>query len=157
VALPGATVQSLLTVNGAASTGSNNYSPSATAPTAAGGNLVASQAMTPRSSAHVVRVRGEALLGTTTTASCQQTVFITQDAGSNAQASASQCTTQGTTSPQTIDVFYQALAATLASTTFKLYGTTNGAIVTNINTVSGGSAFYGGTGSTYILVEEIAT
>jgi hypothetical protein len=157
VALPGARVQSLVTVNGAASTGSNNYSPSSTAPTAAGGNLVASQSVTPRSSAHVMRVQGEALLGTTTTATVQQTVFITQDAGSNALASAGQCTTQGTTSPQTISVFYQALANTLLSTTFKLYGTTNGAVVTNINTVAGGSAFYGGTSSTYILVEEIAT
>ena len=157
VALPGARVQSLVTVNGAASTGSNNYSPPSTAPTAAGGNLVASQSVTPRSSAHVMRVQGEALLGTTTTATVQQTVFITQDAGSNALASAGQCTTQGTTSPQTISVFYQALANTLLSTTFKLYGTTNGAVVTNINTVAGGSAFYGGTSSTYILVEEIAT
>jgi hypothetical protein len=157
VALPGARVQSLVTMNGAASTGSNNYSPSSTAPTAAGGNLVASQSVTPRSSAHVMRVHGEALLGTTTTATVQQTVFITQDAGSNALASAGQCTTQGTTSPQTISVFYQALASTLVSTTFKLYGTTNGAVVTNVNTVAGGSAFYGGTGSTYILVEEIAT
>jgi hypothetical protein len=153
----GARVQSLVTVNGAASTGSNNYTPSSTAPTAAGGNLVASQSVTPRSSAHVMRVHGEALLSTTTTATVQQTVFITQDAGSNALASAGQCTTQGTTSPQTISVFYQALANTLVSTTFKLYGSTNGAVVTNINTVAGGSAFYGGTGSAYILVEEIAT
>ena len=157
IALPGDIVQSLTTVNSAASTGSNNYTPSSTAPTAAGGNLVTSQAVTPRSSAHLLRVRGEAILGTTTTATAQQTVFITQDAGANALASAGQNTAQGTTAPQTIDVFYQALANTLASTTFKLYGTTNGAIVTNINTVAGGSAFYGGTGSTFIQVEEIAT
>jgi hypothetical protein len=52
---------------------------------------------------------------------------------------------------------FQQLANTLVSTTFKLYAALNGSLVVSINTVIGGSAFYGGTANSYILVEEIAT
>ena len=157
VALPGALVQSNLSANAAASTGSNNYSPSATVPTTSGGNLVTSQPITPTSSANILRIRGQALVGTTTTASADITLFATQDAGTNAISSASVNTSRGSASPSQVDLQFQQLAATLASTTFKLWAAVSGAIICNINTVAGGSAFYGGTANSYLLVEEIMT
>jgi hypothetical protein len=157
VPLPGAVVQSLYSLNSAASTGSNNYTPSSTVPTLTGGNLVASQAVTPSSSANVLRVRGDAMLGTTTTAAVEYTAFLTQDSGTNALCSTGATTSLGTSGPSKLSLLYQALAATLISTTFKLCGTASGSVVTNINTANGGSAFYGGTSNSFILVEEIMT
>ena len=80
VPLPGAVVQSLYSLNTAASTGANSYTPSATVPTTAGGNLVTSQAITPTSSANILRIKGEAMLGTTSVANASLTAFLTQDA-----------------------------------------------------------------------------
>jgi hypothetical protein len=157
VPLPGAMVQSIYSLNSAASTGSNNYTPSSTVPTASGGNLVASQAITPSSSANLLRVKGEAMLGTTTTAVVEYTAFLTQDSGTNALCSTGATTSLGTSGPSKLSLLYQALAATLISTTFKLYGTASGSVATNINTANGGSAFYGGTSNSFILVEEIMT
>jgi hypothetical protein len=158
IALPGDTVQSLLTTNSAASTGSNNLTFNTSAPTAAAGNLVASQAITPKSSAHLVRIEGQALIGTPSgTATADIGLWVTQDAGANALCTASTNTSRGTTSPVDVGLMFQQLANTLVSTTFKLYAALNGSLVVSINTVIGGSAFYGGTANSYILVEEIAT
>jgi hypothetical protein len=157
VPLPGAVVQSLYSLNSGATTGSNGYTPSSSVPTVSGGNLVTSQAITPSSSANVLRVRGEAMLGTTTTATVLYTAFLTQDSGTNALCSTGTTTSFGTAGPSKLSLLYQALAATLISTTFKLYGAASGGAVTNINTAGGGSAFYGGTSNSFILVEEIMT
>ena len=155
VPLPGAVVQSLLGLNTAASTGANSYTPSASVPTVAGGNLVASQAITPASSANLLRVRAEAMLGTSSAASVSLTAFLTQDSGTNAVATAGTTTTAGTTAPSKLGLLYQAPAATLIATTFKLWGAANGGATVNINTAGGGSAFYGGTANSFLLVEEI--
>ncbi len=155
VPLPGAVVQSLYSLNAAASTGANSYSPSATVPTTAGGNLVVSQAITPTSSANLLRVRGEALLGTSASASVSLTAFVTQDSGTNALATAGTTSSFATTAPSKIALLYQAPAATLIATTFKLWGTAAGGATVNINTVGGGSAFFGGTANSFLLVDEI--
>jgi hypothetical protein len=154
VLLPGAVVQSLYSLNTAASSGTNNYAPSSTVPTVAGGNLVTSQAVTPSSSANLLRVRGEAILGSTS-ASVELTAFLTQDSGANALCSTGATSTLATAGPSKLTLLYQSLAATLISTTFKLYGTANGSVVTNINTANDAGAFYGGTSNSYLLVEEI--
>jgi hypothetical protein len=154
VPLPGTVVQSLYSLNTAAGSGTNNYTPSSTIPTAAGGNLVTSQAVTPSSSANLLQVRGEAMLGSTS-ASVEFTAFLTQDSGVNALCSTGATSTLATAGPSKLTLLYQALAATLISTTFKLYGTANGSVVTNINTANGAGAFYGGTSNSYLLVEEI--
>ena len=155
VLLPGAVVQSLYSLDTAASTGANSYTPSATVPTIAGGNLVTSQAITPTSSANLLRVKGDAMLGTTSIANTSLTAFLTQDAGSNAVATAGTTTSFATTSPTKVCVFYQAPAATLIATTFKLWGTASGGATVNINTAGGGSAFFGSTADSFLLVEEI--
>ena len=155
VLLPGAVVQSLYSLDTAASTGANSYTPSATVPTIAGGNLVTSQAITPTSSANLLRVKADAMLGTTSIANTSLTAFITQDAGPNAVATAGTTTSFATTSPTKVCVFYQAPAATLIATTFKLWGTASGGATVNINTAGGGSAFFGSTANSFLLVEEI--
>jgi hypothetical protein len=155
VPLPGATVQSLYNLNTAASTGANSYTPSATVPTVTGGNLVSAQAITPTSSASLLRVKGEAMLGATSIASASLTAFLTQDSGINALATAGTTTSFGTTAPTKLCLLYQAPAATLIATTFKLWGTAGGGATVNINTAGGGSTFFGGTANTFLLVEEI--
>ena len=155
VPLPGAVVQSLYNLNTAASTGTNSYTPSATVPTTAGGNLVATQALTPTSSANLLRVRGEAMLGTSSFGSATLTAFLTQDAGTNALATAGNATSFATTALTKVGLLYQAPAATLIATTFKLWGTAGGGATVNINTAGGGSAFFGGTSNSFLLVEEI--
>jgi hypothetical protein len=155
VPLPGAVVQSLYNLNTAASTGSNSYTPSATVPTTTGGNLVATQAVTPTSSANLLRVRGEAMLGTSSFGSATLTAFLTQDAGTNALATAGNATSFATTALTKVGLLYQAPAATLIATTFKLWGTAGGGATVNINTAGGGAAFFGGTSNSFLLVEEI--
>ncbi len=155
VPLPGAVVQSLYNLNAAASTGANSYTPSATVPTTAGGNLVTAQAITPTSSANLLRVKGEAVLGTTSVANASLTAFLTQDSGTNAVATAGTTTSFATTAPTKLCLLYQAPAATLIATTFKLWGTAGGGATVNINTAGGGSAFFGGTANSFLLVEEI--
>jgi hypothetical protein len=155
VPLPGAVVQSFYGLNTAASTGANSYTPSATVPTAAGGNLVVSQAITPTSSANLLRIRGDAMLGTSGSATALLTAFLTQDSGTNALATAGTTTNLGTTAPTKLGLLYQAPAATLIATTFKLWGTANGGTVVNVNTAGGGSAFYDGAANSFLLVEEI--
>jgi hypothetical protein len=155
VPLPGAVVQSFYGLNTAASTGANSYTPSATVPTAAGGNLVVSQAITPTSSANLLRVRGEALLGTSGGASASLTAFLTQDSGASALATSGTTTSFATSAPTKVGLLYQMPAATLIATTFKLWGTAGGGATVNINTAGGGSAFFGGTANSFLLVEEI--
>jgi hypothetical protein len=155
VPLPGAVVQSLYSLNTAASTGANSYTPSATVPTAAGGNLVTAQTITPTSSANVLRVKGEAMLGTTSAASASLTAFLTQDSGTNALATAGTTSSFATTAPTKVSLLYQAAAATLIATTFKLWGTAGGGAAVDINSAAGGSAFFGGTANSFLLVEEI--
>jgi hypothetical protein len=155
VPLPGAVVQSLYNLNTAASTGANSYTPSATVPTAAGGNLVTAQAITPTSSANLLRVKGEAMLGTSNAASATLTAFLTQDSGTNALATAGTTTAFATTAPAMVGLLYQAPAMTLIATTFKLWGSAGGGATVNINTAAGGSAFFGGTANSFLLVEEI--
>lgn len=155
VPLPGAVVQSLYTLNAAASTGSNSYTPSATVPTTAGGNLVTAQGITPTSSANLLRVKGEAVLGTTSVANASLTAFLTQDSGTSAVATAGTATSFATTVPTKVGVLYQAPAATLIATTFKLWGTAGGGATVDINSAGGGSAFFGGTANSFLLVEEI--
>jgi hypothetical protein len=155
VPLPGAVVQSLYNLNAAASTGTNSYSPSATVPTAAGGNLVTAQAITPTSSANLLRVKGEAMLGTTNAGGVSLTAFLTQDAGTNAVATTGTTSSFATSAPSKICLLYQAPAATLIATTFKLWGTAGGGATVDINSANGGSAFFGGTANSFLLVEEI--
>jgi hypothetical protein len=155
VPLPGTVVQSLYGLNAAASIGANSYSPSAMVPTVSGGNLVATQAITPTSSANLLRVRGDALLGASSTATVAYTAFLTQDSGTSALCSTSANTTLGTSCPTKLSLLYQAQAATLIPTAFKFWGSTSGGVVTNINSANGGSAFYGGTCNSFLLVEEI--
>jgi hypothetical protein len=155
VPLPGAVVQSLYSLDTAASTGTNSYSPSAAVPTVAGGNLVNAQAITPTSSANLLRVKGEAMLGTTGAASASLTTFLTQDSGTNALSTAGTTSTFATTAPTKLCLLYQAPAATLIATTFKLWGTAGGGATVNVNTAGGGSAFFGGTANSFLLVEEI--
>jgi hypothetical protein len=155
VPLPGAVVQSLYSLNTAASTGANSYTPSAAVPTVAGGNLVTAQAITPTSSANLLRVKGEAMLGTTSAASASLTAFLSQDSGANAVATVGTTSSFATTSPTKICLLYQAPAATLIATTFKLWGTAGGGATVDINSAGGGSAFFGGTANSFLLVEEI--
>jgi hypothetical protein len=156
VALPGAVVQSLYDPIAATFTSSNTYTPAATPPTTSVGVQAGSQAISPSSSAHLLRVRGQLLLGSTGTAAPNQTLFLTQDAGSTAIAAACFAASAAATVPSQGSVVYQALAGTLVSTAFKLWGASSTGTV-NVNTAGAGSAFFGGNASSFILVEEIAT
>jgi hypothetical protein len=156
VPLPGAAVQSLYDPITATFTSSNTYAPAATAPTTSAGVQAGSQAITPSSSAHLLRVRGQLLLGSTGAASPNQTLFLTQDSGSSAIAAACFAASAAATVPSQGSVIYQTLAGTLVSTAFKLWGASSTGVV-NVNTAGGGSAFFGGNTSSHILVEEIAT
>ncbi len=155
VPLPGAVVQSLYNLNTAASTGANSYTPSAAVPTTAGGNPVTAQAITPTSSANLLRIKGEAMLGASGVGTASLTTFLTQDAGTNALATAGTGTTLASSAPTKVGLVYQAQAATLIATIFKLWGTAGGGATVNINTAGGGTAFYGGTANSFLLVEEI--
>ena len=80
--------------------------------------------------------------------------FITQDAGTTALSTGAGYSS-ATPAPSKVSVVYQALANTLASTTFKLYGASHNSTL-NINAAGGGgTAYYGGTANSFILVEEI--
>ena len=100
-------------------------------------------------------MRGEALLGTSASASVSLTTFVTQDSGTNALATAGTSTSFATTAPTKVGLLYQAPAATLIATTFKLWGSASGGATVNINTAGGGSAFFGGTANSFLLVDEI--
>jgi hypothetical protein len=154
IALPGQTVQSLLTTMSTTPAAASTYTPSSTAPTTSNAAAGPTQAITPRSSAHVLRIAGSILIGASATAAQVFTAFLTQDAGACLMAATGSSATGNSTGPTAL--LYQALAATLASTTFKLWAYST-AGVANINTTAGGSAFFGGNAPTFILVEEIAT
>jgi hypothetical protein len=134
----------------------STYTPSSTAPTTSNAAAGPTQAITPRSSAHVLRIAGSILIGASATAAQVFTAFLTQDAGACLMAATGSSATGNSTGPTAVELLYQALAATLASTTFKLWAYST-AGVANINTTAGGSAFFGGNAPTFILVEEIAT
>jgi hypothetical protein len=152
VPLPGQVVQSLRSSTGTYSTGSTGYIPSNTAPTTSVGTNPVSQSITPSSSANVLRVTSQALIGSGNTNVTELTAFLTQDSGTGSIATAVQSSNIGTDTPSTLGVGYSALANLLTATTFKLWGVANG--TTNING-AGGSALFGGTGNTYINVDEI--
>jgi hypothetical protein len=156
IALPGQTVQSLLTTMSTTPAAASTYTPSSTAPTTGNAAAGPTQAITPRSSAHVLRIAGSILIGASATAAQVFTAFLTQDAGACLMAATGSSATGNSTGPTAVELLYQALAATLASTTFKLWAYST-AGVANINTTAGGSAFFGGNAPTFILVEEIAT
>ena len=71
-------------------------------------------------------------------AAASLTTFLTQDSGANALATASTTTSFGTTAPTKVGVVYQAPAATLIATTFKLWGTAGGTTV-DINAAGPGA------------------
>lgn len=156
VALPGAVVQTLCTTLATTPAAAGTYTPSSTAPTVGNAAAGPTQSVQPRCSANILRVRATLLIGASATAAQVFTAFLTQDSGACLVASSESSATGATTGPASVDLFYQGLANTIASTAFKTWAYST-AGVANINTTGGGSAFFAGAVPTYILVEEIAT
>ena len=155
VPLPGAVVQSLWNQITAIPTGGSIYSPTATGPTTAVGVQAGSQSVTPSSSANVLRVSGQLAVGDAASVSPIITVFLTQDSGASALAAATLAGSAANVYPNQVPrLFYQALASTLVSTAFKLWGAVS-AGVTNINSAGGGSLF--SIANSNLLIEEIQT
>ncbi len=155
VPLPGFVIQSLWNQITAVPTGGATYSPTATPPTTAVGVQGGSEAITPTSSANVLRVSGQLAIGDTASVAPIITVFLTQDSGSNALAVSTLAGSTATTYPNQVPrLFYQTLASTLASTTFKLWGAVSVG-VTNINSAGGGSLF--AIANSNLLIEEVMT
>ncbi len=157
--LPGGTVQSNFAPFSTTATNASTatYSPSVTAPTSTSAAVGPTQSITPSSSAHLLRVRAMALLGSGGVNTNALTAFLTQDAALTAIAASTQPSTLATTTGLvSVPLIYQALANTLASTTFKLFGYTSSSAC-NINTAGGTTAYFGGNNCTHLLVDEIAT
>ncbi len=151
VPLPGQVVQSAYNQNGAVAQSTNVYTISNTAPAPTNGALAVSQAIAATSSANVIRVSGQAIVGNT--AGSPETYAYLYNGTSTLAAGAGQVS--GINQISTVPVRYQGLAATLSSLTYSLYYSTgNGSSVLNSTT---SSAAFGGTGTTNILVEEVQT
>ncbi len=153
VLLPGQVIQDQFSSTGALSTTTNTYAVSDTPPAPAGGTNPVSQAVIPSSSANVLDIEGQIILGSTGTAGESNTAYITQDGGTTPLATVSMNNATASSEPQALRCRTRMLAAQLTSTTFKLYGSGTGG-TTNVNGATGGRIF-GGTANTFISVKEI--
>jgi hypothetical protein len=150
VPLPGQVVQSLYTQNGTLANTTNTYVVSATAPVPSGGLSVASQAIVPTSSANQLRVQGQAVLSSSSN-SPAFVAFIYN--GTSTVAVSADTITSAANSPKTIPVRYAALANTLSSITYTLYGASNGA-QTNVNGEAS-TQWFGSISNSHITIDEI--
>lgn len=144
VPLPGQVVQQLTTTNGANSTNAVNYTASNTPPAAATGVSAAARAITPTSSANLIRVTGQAMLFS----QAGGAVFAYLDDGAS--------TVEVSGGPQgTLAIFYQVLAAVLTTLTYTLYYVGNSsANVAFLNSTTTGAQF-GGKANSFLRAEEI--
>lgn len=155
VPLPSQVVQSQFDRYGAAGTTTNFWAAGNTAPTTSNGSQVTSLAVAPSSSVNLLRVRAQVYVNETGTGNAGVVGYLIQD--SNATALAAGTAEAGTSNAlAAIPLQYTALAATLASTTFKLYVGAIGGGTASWNGTSGGSALLGGLANTFIEIEEIA-
>ncbi len=152
---PGDQVASTLSSITAYSTSTpSSYTSSNTTITAAAGIAVTNIAYTPAAAPNVLRVNGQVLLGSTASATVQAYAFITtaNAGGTSALATGIVDAGQSTTVPTAVPVFYQTVAGPAA--TYYLWGSVGVAVDPNINGTSG-SARMGGTGSTFLRIDEI--
>ncbi|HYM31811.1 MAG TPA: hypothetical protein VEU47_10950 [Candidatus Cybelea sp.] len=147
---PGHVVQSFYDTITGVSTTTNTYSHSDTAPVAANGGLVGSQALTPTMASNRVRVRGQITMSNSATGP-YGFAYVTTSAPTTLATSAN--TFPGATGYVTIPVFYEGILGSTSSVTYSLYGSA-GSGTTTFNGV-GGSREFGGTANSFIEVQEI--
>jgi hypothetical protein len=147
---PGDVVQTLYNSVTGVSTTTNTYTHSNTAPVAANGGLVGSQAITPTAAPNHVRVRAQ-LVESSSASAPYGFAYIVNGGGTNLATAAG--VYLGTNGYLTIPLFYEAVIGSSA-VTYSLYGSSGAAGTTTFNGI-GGNQEFGGTSSSYIQVEEI--
>lgn len=145
---PGDVVQSVHTPVTGMTTGTNTYTLSNTAPTAAGGTAAGAATLVPTSAANLLRVSSQ-VVGSNS-GDAQMIAFLAT--GSPALVTADE-QLSATTFIATVPLRYQALAGSTSSVTFTQY-LTGSAGTTTINGRSG-AALMGGTAATFVDAEEI--
>jgi hypothetical protein len=150
--LPGDTVQSVYTQNGTLASTTNQYSISATSPTAAGGMVAATApAITPTSATNLISVAGQAIISSSAS-NVSATAFIYNGSAAIA-VSAGYCIANGAIAPA-IPIRYQSIAPS-GATTYSMYVT--GSTGTTYLNGNGATQWFGSIANTWISVEEIMT
>jgi len=147
---PGEPVRSLYNPITGVSTTTNTYAHSNTAPVAANGGLVGSQAITPSAAPNHVRVRA-GLVSNTSAAAPYGFAFLTNSTPTTIVTVA--MTFQAASAYLNFSLYYEGLFGSTAAVTYSLYGSA-GSGTTTFNGVAGAAEF-GGTSGTFIQVEEI--
>lgn len=146
---PGDIIQTVTNLTGTYSSGSNTYTPSATLPTPAGAQLVATQAITPSSSPNHLRIHGQVVLLPGAAASLTSFIYDTTNSTARSVAVVS---VAGSAYLATIPTFYETIANTSSAITYTLYGTSS-AGSTYIN--GNASQWFGSASNSFLRVEEI--
>lgn len=153
VPLPGDLIQNPRNETGAVATGTTTFTLSDSIPTTSSGDQYMSQAITPTSSANILEVES---LGFWSTAGTPDNIgmFLFQDANTTALSVASMTLTSSSANLTSLGLRHNLLAATLSSTTMKIYaGGTTGATTKTFNGISTARK-YGGTLCSFLEVRE---
>lgn len=154
IPLPGAVVQSRYTRDGSGKLGSTAFVGDDTTPQqSTDGNLFLSLAITPRSTANILKITHSGL--TTASSSTNTTVWLAlfQDSTEDALAVTGAAKDGLDNSLTGSFLSYRMLAGTTSSTTFKMhYGTGTGTVYLNRNA---GGGLFNGTVASFIEIEEL--
>lgn len=147
IKLPGEPVQSLFDSTGALFTSANNYAFSNTAPTSAQGVSPLNLQITPTSPINRIRVSSQITVSMDING-----LMVSYLIGGSTTVAASG-SANGATTIGVIPLVYEAQAGSVAPVTYSLYGACNSGTL-SINGINGG-AVLGGTGLTFLRVEEL--
>ncbi len=153
VGLPGSQVQRAWNRTGSESSGSTAIPNDNTIPQITEGDQYMTQAITPTSTANLLRIEARAHFANSASTAIAAALF--QDATADA-LQVGWGSTANSTSVLQYDIDYTMLAATTSATTFRLRGGANTGATTTFNGASA-SAFYGGTLNSFVSVTEIMT
>ncbi len=153
-ALPGSIVQIASNATGAVGSGSTLIPFDDTIPQITEGNEYMTQAITPSSTASLLRITASAFLASSAAAQ-SLTMALFQDATANALA-AVQDTTYGANGSLTSVLRHSMLAGIASSTTFRIRAGGSQAGTTTFNGFNA-ARIYGGVSASYLQIEEIMT
>jgi hypothetical protein len=148
---PGEVVQTFTSTTTSQTSTANTFTIGNTAPVAASGATVASQAITPTSAANITRIRGQALV--LSSGSAFVITYLVNTTGPTTVATAGGFN-GGVGGAASIPIFYQGILNTTSATTFTQYYSSNTG-TSNLNTFQNGSSNFAGTSISGFTIEEI--
>lgn len=155
VPLPGTPIQAVRTDTGAVATGTTTIPNDDTIPQSTEGDQYLSQAITPSSAAHLLKIEAQASLSSNAAALNLLIMALFQDATANA-LKAELITYAGASTQNFIHLLHLILAAGTASTTLKIRAGANLAGTTTFNGDTGARRM-GGVLNSFLEVQEITT